>query len=104
MNTLKIDLLDRCSNSCKFCSHYQPEGRRDGHCGKLQVSVGGNWQSCSLMELAFNSGDRFLSTSLESEFRLIATDTEKQLTPNSGNSAQNSDRTKAYQYDPTYPS
>lgn len=75
MNSLKIGI----PNYCKFCRHYQPEGRREGHCSKLQVSVGGSWQSCSLMSLAFDSQNIISHpSSLEREFMLVATEKAEQ--------------------------
>ncbi len=35
--------------ACRYCHHYQFEGRRGGHCQQLGVLVKGQWSSCSLM-------------------------------------------------------
>jgi hypothetical protein len=35
-------------SSCRLCQHYQVQGRRGGHCSKLDVNVQGNWDACSL--------------------------------------------------------
>ena len=34
--------------ACRLCQHYNPEGRRGGFCGKLDVPVNADWESCSL--------------------------------------------------------
>lgn len=33
---------------CRHCQHYQPEGRRGGHCQQLSGSVQAAWTACSL--------------------------------------------------------
>lgn len=40
-------------NTCRFCQHYAPEGRRGGHCTKLQVEVSADWEACPLAEHPF---------------------------------------------------
>ena len=40
--------------ACRFCQHYSSEGRRDGFCGKLDVSVRATWDSCSLAAHPFD--------------------------------------------------
>ncbi|EKQ68969.1 hypothetical protein OsccyDRAFT_1571 [Leptolyngbyaceae cyanobacterium JSC-12] len=35
-------------SSCRHCQFYFPEGRRGGHCKKLNVSVKSCWTACSL--------------------------------------------------------
>lgn len=32
--------------SCRFCQHYEMEGRRGGSCRTLNVPVQGNWEAC----------------------------------------------------------
>ncbi|WP_354634625.1 hypothetical protein [Planktothricoides raciborskii] len=39
--------------SCRFCQHYEVEGRRGGICHLLNVSVQGNWQACPLAIRSF---------------------------------------------------
>jgi hypothetical protein len=34
--------------ACRLCQHYNPEGRRGGFCGKLDVPVSPAWEACSL--------------------------------------------------------
>jgi len=34
--------------ACRLCQHYNPEGRRGGLCGKLDVPVHPSWDACSL--------------------------------------------------------
>ena len=44
--------------ACRFCQHYSPEGRRDGSCGKLDVSVRATWDSCSLAAHPFDDSSQ----------------------------------------------
>jgi hypothetical protein len=39
---------------CRHCQHYQPEGRRGGHCHQLTGSVQAAWTACSLAVPVFN--------------------------------------------------
>lgn len=41
--------------SCCHCQFYFPEGRRGGHCKKLNVSVKSRWTACSLAVPPFAS-------------------------------------------------
>ncbi|MBK4728641.1 hypothetical protein JJD41_01890 [Oxynema sp. CENA135] len=36
------------ASRCRYCQHYQIEGRRGGSCHKLGVPVRGDWKTCSL--------------------------------------------------------
>jgi hypothetical protein len=38
---------------CRCCQFYELQGRRGGHCDKLNVTVQGEWQACSLAMPAF---------------------------------------------------
>jgi len=40
-------------STCRFCSHYDPQGRRGGECRKLGVPVRGYWRACPLAVAAF---------------------------------------------------
>ncbi len=40
-------------STCRYCRSYQVEGRRGGHCSKLNVSVQSRWSACSLAEPTF---------------------------------------------------
>jgi hypothetical protein len=40
-------------STCRRCKHYVLQGRRGGHCHKLNVSVQGSWTPCSLAIPAF---------------------------------------------------
>ncbi len=42
-------------SSCKFCRHYQSEGRRGGNCTQLGVAVNSSWKSCRLAIPSFVS-------------------------------------------------
>jgi hypothetical protein len=48
-----MEPLNSSSSCCRNCRHYQPEGRRGGHCHQLGVPVQGSWNACSLVCLAF---------------------------------------------------
>ncbi len=39
--------------SCRFCQHYQVEGRRGGLCHRLNVPVQGSWQFCPVATRPF---------------------------------------------------
>ncbi|HLO83941.1 MAG TPA: hypothetical protein VK203_02850, partial [Nostocaceae cyanobacterium] len=39
--------------ACKYCRHYQPEGRRGGMCQQLGAPVQAGWKACSLALPAF---------------------------------------------------
>jgi len=43
-------------NSCRFCQHYVPEGRRGGLCLKLHAPVQANWSACPLVNDPFSAG------------------------------------------------
>ncbi|NEO32744.1 MAG: hypothetical protein F6K36_20435 [Symploca sp. SIO3C6] len=43
------------TSTCRFCHYYQPEGRRGGFCGQLDVPVQSNWKSCPLAISPFAS-------------------------------------------------
>ncbi|WP_414527731.1 hypothetical protein [Nodularia chucula] len=36
------------TSACKYCRHYQPEGRRGGMCQQLGTPVQAGWKACSL--------------------------------------------------------
>ncbi|MEH2139002.1 hypothetical protein, partial [Nostoc sp.] len=36
------------ASACKYCRHYQPEGRRGGVCQQLGAPVQATWKACSL--------------------------------------------------------
>jgi hypothetical protein len=37
------------TSTCRYCRHYQPEGRRGGMCQQLGALVQANWKACSLV-------------------------------------------------------
>ncbi len=41
-------------STCRFCAHYDPQGRRGGECRKLGVPVRGYWRACPLALAAFS--------------------------------------------------
>lgn len=41
------------ASACRYCRHYQPEGRRGGMCQKLGAQVQAGWKACSLALPAF---------------------------------------------------
>ena len=48
-----MDINNCFTSSCRYCRHYQPEGRRGGKCGQLGVSVESSWKACSLASHPF---------------------------------------------------
>lgn len=34
-------------SACRHCQYYSPQGRRGGHCKKLNVSVKSHWTACN---------------------------------------------------------
>ena len=36
------------TSACRYCRHYQPEGRRGGMCQQLGAPVQASWKACSL--------------------------------------------------------
>jgi hypothetical protein len=36
------------ASACRYCRHYQPEGRRGGMCQQLGAPVQATWKACSL--------------------------------------------------------
>jgi hypothetical protein len=40
---------------CRHCRFYAPQGRRGGHCNKLNVAVKSQWEACSLVASPFAS-------------------------------------------------
>lgn len=60
MNLAKPNLryMNSSGNSvtaCRLCQHYNPEGRRGGFCGKLDVPVSPAWNACSLAAHPFET-------------------------------------------------
>ena len=41
------------TSACRYCRHFQPEGRRGGMCQKLSAPVQASWKACSLALPAF---------------------------------------------------
>ncbi len=46
------------TSSCRYCRHYQPEGRRGGMCSQLGVEVQAGWKACSLAIPPFTSSQK----------------------------------------------
>jgi len=44
--------------ACRLCQHYNPEGRRGGMCGRLDVPVRSTWEACSLAAHPFDNSWR----------------------------------------------
>ncbi|MTJ54801.1 hypothetical protein FJR38_20100 [Anabaena sp. UHCC 0253] len=45
--------IKRLTSTCRYCRHYQPEGRRGGMCEKLSAPVQGVWKACPFALPAF---------------------------------------------------
>ncbi|MBD2664101.1 hypothetical protein B6N60_03719 [Richelia sinica FACHB-800] len=41
------------TSACRYCRHYQPEGRRGGVCQQLSAPVQAGWKACPLAVPAF---------------------------------------------------
>ncbi len=41
------------TSACRYCRHYQPEGRRGGMCQQLSAPVQACWKACPLAIPAF---------------------------------------------------
>jgi hypothetical protein len=44
---------------CRQCRFFQPEGHYHGNCRRMNVSVSGEWQACSLVLSAFAQARNF---------------------------------------------
>ncbi len=53
------------TSACRYCRHYQPEGRRGGSCHVLGVPVESGWQACVLASPAFETTLENIEKSLE---------------------------------------
>ncbi|QYX33399.1 hypothetical protein [Sphaerospermopsis torques-reginae] len=45
--------INPLTSACRYCRHYQPEGRRGGMCQQLNAPVQAGWKACSLAIPAF---------------------------------------------------
>ncbi|NET01214.1 MAG: hypothetical protein F6K62_08470 [Sphaerospermopsis sp. SIO1G2] len=45
--------INSLTSACKYCRHYQPEGRRGGLCQQLNAPVKACWKACPLAIPAF---------------------------------------------------
>ena len=54
-NIRPMDSSDTSITACRLCQHYNPEGRRGGFCGKLDVPVRATWDACSLAAHPFET-------------------------------------------------
>ncbi|MDX2243479.1 MAG: hypothetical protein NW224_22590 [Leptolyngbyaceae cyanobacterium bins.302] len=62
-------------SACRHCRFYSPQGRRGGYCKKLNVSVKGQWEACSLATPPFAATWRELeSITVWTQKALIAED------------------------------
>ena len=43
------------TSACRYCSSYEPEGRRGGLCQLLGVSVEGSWKACAFASSPFEN-------------------------------------------------
>ena len=50
---LTMKSINFLTSACKYCRHYNPEGRRGGNCQQLGAPVQGHWKACSLALPAF---------------------------------------------------
>ena len=45
---------DNFTSACRYCRHYNPEGRRGGTCQRLGVPVQASWKACALASPPFS--------------------------------------------------
>lgn len=45
--------INHLTSACRYCRHYQPEGRRGGMCQQLGAPVQAGWKACPLALPAF---------------------------------------------------
>lgn len=48
-----MESINPLTSACRYCRHYQPEGRRGGMCQQLNAPVQAGWKACSLAVPAF---------------------------------------------------
>jgi hypothetical protein len=65
-------------SQCRCCQFYELQGRRGGHCDKLNVTVQGDWQACSLAMPAFQA---IATSTNETAIHPAALPLEGDLTP-----------------------
>jgi hypothetical protein len=53
------------TSACRYCHHYQLEGRRGGTCQQLGVPVQGAWKACALGKPAFTHYQEMLEQNIE---------------------------------------
>lgn len=75
--------INNCfASTCRYCRHYQPEGRRGGQCDQLGVSVESNWKACALASHPFTDNWEnledivILEHSLALNYSIVASSTE----------------------------
>ncbi|PZV14012.1 MAG: hypothetical protein DCF20_13945 [Pseudanabaena sp.] len=70
-------------SACRLCQHYNPEGRRGGFCGKLDVPVIPTWEACSLaahpFEMSWDPSNDFNSLLHESFHESIPKKNEENI-------------------------
>lgn len=71
------------TSACRYCRHYQPEGRRGGFCQTLGVPVESGWKACTLSSPTFETTLETLEKSLEDILHLETSLLETSLTLNS---------------------
>lgn len=84
-----------CSTSaCRFCRHYQPEGRRGGSCQVLGVPVESSWEACVLSSPAFDVTLENIEKSLEDILHLENSLLETSLKLNDFNQSASQETSK----------
>ncbi|NJL83275.1 MAG: hypothetical protein HC890_10570 [Chloroflexaceae bacterium] len=65
------------TSACRYCRHYETQGRRGGMCQRLNVPVQGHWTACTLAVPPFSSNWHTLRelVHLESSFSITCTTT-----------------------------
>jgi hypothetical protein len=80
-----MNTSDNSVTACRLCQHYNPEGRRGGFCGKLDVPVSPTWEACRLAAHPFGPSweptNEFNSLLQESFHNSIPLTNEESLEP-----------------------
>lgn len=69
------------TSACRYCSSYEPEGRRGGLCKLLGVSVEGSWKACAFASSPFENTLEKLETIFQLETSISLESTERAIDP-----------------------
>lgn len=69
------------TSACRYCSSYEPEGRRGGSCRLLGVPVEGSWQACAFASSPFKNTLKKLESIFQLETSISLESTERAIEP-----------------------